>query len=91
MATKPVVVIPTLPPKTLTLTGVVAYLSLGSPQAADRWLRAHGVLMFKDRLGYVRAFVKDIDAANFKLAAEALEAPRRLAEQDEDERRVSGR
>ena len=67
-----------LPPKTLVLRDVAAYLGLGSPQAAERWLKAHRVLIFKDQLGYCRAFVKDIDAANLKSAAEAIDAPRRL-------------
>jgi len=67
-----------LPPKTLVLRDVATYLGLGSPQAAERWLKAHQVLIFKDRLGYCRAYVKDIDAANLRSAAEALEAPRRL-------------
>jgi hypothetical protein len=67
-----------IPPKTLVLRDVAAYLGLGSPQAGERWLRAHGVLMFKDRLGYNRAFVREIDEANNRSAAEALEAPRRL-------------
>lgn len=69
-----------LPPKTLVLRDVAAYLGLGSPQAAERWCKAHTVLIFKDRLGYCRAFVRDIDAAQLQSAADALEAPRRLKE-----------
>jgi hypothetical protein len=65
-----------LEPKTLVLRDVATYLGLGSPQAAERWLKAHEVLIFQDRLGYNRAFVRDIDAANLKSAADALEAPR---------------
>lgn len=64
-----------LPPKTLVLRDVAIYLGLGSPQAAERWLKAHDVLIFMDKLGYNRAFVKEIDAANLQSAAEA-EAPR---------------
>ncbi len=62
-----------LPPKTLVLRDVAAYLGLGSVQSAERWLKAHQVLIFQDRLGYNRAFVKEIDAANLKNAAEAME------------------
>ena len=69
-----------LPPKTLVLRDVAAYLGLGSPQAAERWLRAHEIRIFPDRLGYNRAFVREIDAANLRNAAEAEEAPRRLKE-----------
>ena len=69
-----------LEPKTLVLRDVAAYLGLGSPQAAERWLRAHRVLIFMDKLGYNRAFVREIDAANLRSAAEAVEAPRRLQE-----------
>jgi len=69
-----------LPPKTLVLRDVAGYLGLGSPQAAERWLKAHRVLIWKDNLGYCRAFVRDIDAANVRLAAEALDAPRRFKE-----------
>lgn len=69
-----------LPPKTLVLRDVAGYLGLGSPQAAERWCKAHRVLIFKDRLGYCRAFVKDLDAAQLENAAEALNAPRRLQE-----------
>jgi hypothetical protein len=69
-----------LAPKTLVLRDVAAYLGLGSPQAAERWLKAHRVLIFKDRLGYCRAYVREIDAANVRNAAEALETPRRLKE-----------
>lgn len=65
-----------LPPKTLVLRDVATYLGLGSVQAAERWLRAHQVLIFQDRLGYNRAYVKDIDVANLKNAAEAYDAPR---------------
>ena len=65
-----------LAPKTLVLRDVATYLGLGSPQAAERWLKAHQVLIFQDRLGYNRAFVRDIDAANLRSAADALEAPR---------------
>jgi hypothetical protein len=68
---------PALPPKTLVLRDVAVYLGLGSPQAAERWLKAHQVLIFKDKLGYCRSFVRDIDAANTVNAAEAIEAPRR--------------
>jgi len=68
-----------VPPKTLVLRDVASYLGLGSPQAAERWLKAHQVLMFQDRLGYNRAYVRDIDAATVRLAADALEAPRQLA------------
>jgi len=39
-----------LPPKTLVLRDVARYLGLGSTEAAKRWLRAHDVLMFQDRL-----------------------------------------
>jgi hypothetical protein len=77
---------PSLPPKVLTLNGVASYLGLGSPQAAERWLRAHAVGTFLDRLGRRRAWVKDIDAACFLLSAEAYEASRQAAE-DEDEAR----
>lgn len=69
-----------LEPKTLVLRDVADYLGLGSVQAAERWLKAHRVLIFKDRLGYCRSFVKDIDAANLNAAAEAIEAPRYLRE-----------
>jgi hypothetical protein len=69
-----------LAPKTLVLRDVAAYLGLGSTQAAARWLRAHRILIYKDKLGYCRANVRDIDAANVQNAAEALEAPRRLKE-----------
>lgn len=62
---------PALPPKTLVLRDVVTYLGLGSVQAAERWLRAHDVLIFQDRLGYNRARVREIDAATDRLAAEA--------------------
>lgn len=62
---------PALPPKTLVVRDVATYLGLGSVQAAERWLRAHGVLIFQDRLGYNRARVREIDAANDRLAAEA--------------------
>ena len=67
-----------LPPKTLVLRDVATYLGLGSPQAAERWLKAHRVLIFKDRLGYCRAAVREIDAAQLQLQAEAMDAPRRL-------------
>ncbi len=60
-----------LPPKTLTLRDVAAYLGLGSPQAAERWLKAHQVRIFQDRLGYNRALVREIDEANLKSYAEA--------------------
>jgi hypothetical protein len=60
-----------LPPKSLVLRDVVTYLGLGSVEAAKRWLRAHDVRMFQDRLGYNRALVRDIDRAQFELAAEA--------------------
>ncbi len=66
-----------LPPKTLVLRDVAGYLGLGSTQAAERWLKAHRVLVFKDKLGYCRAYVRDIDAANLTSAAEAINAPRR--------------
>ena len=65
-----------LEPKTLVLRDVATYLGLGSPQAAERWLKAHRVLIFKDQLGYCRAYVKDIDAANLLIAAAAMDAPR---------------
>lgn len=65
-----------LEPKTLVLRDVAEYLGLGSPQAAERWLKAHQVLIFKDKLGYCRASVRDIDAANLRNAAEAYDAPR---------------
>lgn len=58
-------------PKTLVLRDVAEYLGLGSVQAAERWLRAHQVLIYKDRLGYNRANVKEIDAANNASYAEA--------------------
>lgn len=61
----------TLPPKTLVLRDVATYLGLGSVQSAERWLKAHQVLIFQDRLGYNRAIVKEIDAANLKSYAEA--------------------
>lgn len=66
-----------LPPKTLVLRDVATYLGLGSVQAAERWLKAHQVLIFKDRLGYCRAYVREIDAAQERLVEEALDAPRR--------------
>lgn len=66
----------TLPPKTLVLRDVATYLGLGSPQAAERWLKAHHVLIFKDHLGYCRATVRAIDAAQLRLEAEALEGAR---------------
>jgi hypothetical protein len=69
-----------LPPKTLVLRDVAGYLGLGSVQAAERWLKAHQVLIFKDRLGYCRALVREIDAANLQSYAEAEHAPRRLKE-----------
>lgn len=69
-----------LPPKTLVLRDVAIYLGLGSTQAAERWLNAHQVKIFQDRLGYNRAFVREIDAANLKSAAEAYDAPHRLTE-----------
>ncbi len=69
-----------LPPKTLVLRDVAAYLGLGSPQAAERWLRAHQVPSVLDRLGYRRVFVREIDRALARLEAEALDAPRRLKE-----------
>ena len=61
----------TLEPKTLVLRDVAAYLGLGSPQAAERWLRAHQIRIFQDRLGYNRAVVKEIDAANWQSYADA--------------------
>jgi hypothetical protein len=67
-----------IPPKTLVLRDVAAYLGLGSPQAADRWLKAHRVPSVLDRLGYRRVFVREIDRALAQLEAEAIEAPRRL-------------
>lgn len=70
----------TLPPKTLVLRDVAVYLGLGSTQAAERWLHAHQVQIFQDRLGYNRAYVREIDAANAQAYAEAVEAPRRLKE-----------
>ena len=69
-----------LPPKTLVMRDVATYLGLGSIQSAERWLKAHAVLIFMDRLGYNRAFVKEIDAANLKNAAEAEETAKELAE-----------
>jgi len=69
-----------LPPKTLVLRDVAAYLGLGSTQAAERWLNAHQVRSWIDRLGYRRTFVRDIDAANLLSAAEAYDAPRRFKE-----------
>jgi hypothetical protein len=60
-----------LPPKTLVLRDVATYLGLGSVQAAERWLKAHKVRIFPDRLGYNRAVVKEIDAANNQAYAEA--------------------
>lgn len=60
-----------LPPKDLVMRDVATYLGLGSVQAAERWLRAHQVLIFQDRLGYNRAVVKEIDSANNKNYAEA--------------------
>jgi hypothetical protein len=60
-------------PKTLVLRDVAVYLGLGSPQAAERWLSAHGVMTVIDRLGYRRAFVKDIDAAQVRLLAEVYD------------------
>jgi hypothetical protein len=69
-----------IPPKTLVLRDVAAYLGLGSPQAADRWLKAHQVPSVLDRLGYRRVFVREIDRALARLEAEAIEAPRRLSE-----------
>lgn len=65
-----------LEPKTLVLRDVATYLGLGSVQAAERWLKAHQVLIFKDQLGYCRSYVRDIDAANLENAAEAIDAPR---------------
>jgi hypothetical protein len=71
---KPPRVLPVgLVPKTLVLHDVALYLGLGSPQAADRWLTAHGVVTVLDRLGYRRAFVKDIDAAQLRLLAEVYD------------------
>jgi len=70
----------TLPPKTLVLRDVATYLGLGSVQAAERWLRAHRVTIFQDRLGYNRAYVRDIDEANALSYAEAIDGPRRLKE-----------
>lgn len=61
----------TIEPKTLVLRDVAGYLGLGSPQAAERWLHAHQVRIFQDRLGYNRAVVKEIDAAQWKAYAEA--------------------
>lgn len=58
-------------PKTLVLRDVADYLGLGSVQAAERWLGAHQVRMFRDRLGYNRAVVREIDAANNHNYAEA--------------------
>ncbi len=68
-----------LPPKTLVLRDVAGYLGLGSVQAAERWLRAHRIVIFQDKLGYSRAYVKDIEAAMLQSYAEA-EQPRRLRE-----------
>jgi hypothetical protein len=83
---KPTLLPSSLPPKTLTLRGLAEYLQLGSPQAAQRWITVHGLRSFKDKLGRVRCWVKDIDAACFLLSAEAYEASRQAAE-DEDEAR----
>lgn len=60
-----------LAPKTLVMRDVADYLGLGSTQAAERWLHAHQVRIFQDRLGYNRAVVKEIDAAQWKSYAEA--------------------
>lgn len=65
-----------LEPKTLVLRDVAIYLGLGSVQAAERWLKAHQVRIFPDKLGYNRAVVKEIDAANWKSYAEAEERER---------------
>jgi hypothetical protein len=65
-----------LPPKTLVLRDVAAYLGLGSPQAAERWLNAHQVRIFQDRLGYSRALVTEIDAANLRSYADAEDRAR---------------
>lgn len=62
-----------LPPKTLTLRAIADYLQLGSPDAARRWIEAHHVRSFIDALGYRRAWVKDIDAAQLRLTAAAAE------------------
>lgn len=71
---------PALPPKTLVLRDVATYLGLGSPQAAERWLKAHQIVTWLDNLGYRRASVRAIDEAQRRLEAEAIEAPRRLRE-----------
>ncbi len=60
-----------LPPKTLVMRDIATYLGLGSVQAAERWLKAHEVRIFTDRLGYNRALVREIDEANLKSYAEA--------------------
>lgn len=63
-------------PKTLTMRAVADYLGLGSTQAAERWLTAHQVLIYTDKLGYNRANVREIDAANNLSWAEAEARPR---------------
>jgi hypothetical protein len=73
---KPAVRPSALPPKTLVLRDVADYLGLGSPQAAERWLKAHQVRIFPDKLGYNRAVVREIDAANNHSYAEAEERER---------------
>lgn len=65
-----------LPPKTLVLRDVAAYLGLGSVEAAKRWCQAHQVRIWMDKLGYLRANVREIDAANNKSYAEAEEQDR---------------
>jgi hypothetical protein len=65
--------------QTLVMRDVARYLGLGSPQAAERWLKAHQVGIFQDRLGYNRAYVREIDAAMLLVKADAMEAPRQLA------------
>jgi hypothetical protein len=84
---KPTLLPSSLPPKTLTLRQLAEYVGLGSPQAAQRWIGAHRMLSFKDNLGRVRVWVKDVDAVCFLLSAEAYEAQRQAAEDDDQARR----
>lgn len=74
---KPRLALTALPPKSLVMRDVVVYLGLGSVQAAERWLKAHQVRIFPDRLGYNRALVREIDAATLRAYAEAEDAARR--------------
>jgi hypothetical protein len=73
---KPAVPRRALPPKTLVMRDVAEYLGLGSTQAAERWLKAHQILIYTDKLGYNRANVREIDAANNQSWAEAEARPR---------------